>query len=150
MTGLLWQFALILELLGDPKGKVTVMGGGIHSRVAQKAFVTIQNADDVDRFLEVLGPAASDLALMPRLDLKMRTGIAAFLGERFSKGYTLRLSGVDETAREFRLTFREIQPGATCLKSQTLTHPYLLISIPKTSKQIHSEFESEVDVIECN
>ena len=35
MTSLLWQFALILELLGDPKGKATVMGGGIHSRVAQ-------------------------------------------------------------------------------------------------------------------
>ena len=86
---------------------------------------------------------------MPEVDFRRHVLVAAFLGQRMTGGYAVQISGVKETRRRLHLEFAEIRPGPGCLVSQELTHPYLLVAVPRSMKSLAPTFVPVPTVRDC-
>jgi len=144
-----WVFAIALEVLAGVQGQVIVLGGGTNSQVVEPGFLVIRDATDLDRLMEALGPDVSELSGLKPPNFEERIWIAAFLGTRTTLGYSLKVSEVNEIFGIIHIRFKEQRPAGDCMKSQTLTHPFLLVSVPRTLRGIEPELEEGADEMNC-
>ena len=84
---------------------------------------------------------------IPNIDFENKTLIAAFLGERNSGGYSIKIKSILETKKLITIITEENRPGKTCLSSAVMIYPFQLIEMPKTEKEIL--FSKTVKTNEC-
>lgn len=89
----------------------------------------------ISDFMEVCGNSVyrTDLAT---LDFENYDYIASFAGQKPNSGYSLALTSFVETDSSISITYSEVVPSVTNVTLQVITYPYMLIKIPKTSKNI--------------
>lgn len=89
----------------------------------------------ISDFTEVCGNSVyrADLAT---LDFQNYDYIASFAGQRPNSGYAMALTSFVETDSSISITYSEIVPSVTNVTLQVITYPYMLLKIPKTSKNI--------------
>jgi len=69
---------------------------------------------------------------IPVVDFKTNIVIAAFAGTKPTAGYDIRITGVEDNAMRL-VTVTLSTPDSSCLLAQSLTSPYQIMELPKTT-----------------
>ena len=73
-------------------------------------------------------------------DFARREAVLVAAGPRSSTGYTLHVDGVTEHGNSVDVVVREHTPSLHDRVVARLTYPLLLITIPKSQKQVHVRY----------
>jgi hypothetical protein len=73
---------------------------------------------------------------IPEIDFARREAILIATGPRSSTGYALRIVKVRETGDRIAVTARELTPALGEPVVARVTHPFRLITVPRTSKKL--------------
>ncbi|GEM_PF-5684373 len=89
----------------------------------------------------------SPIPALPDVDFSKEIIIAVFQGRRYTSGYSIQISNIDEKANGITIFVKEYSPGANCITSQVLTYPFYIVKIPRTTKDMG--FSTEEIVVNC-
>jgi hypothetical protein len=102
---------------------------------------TIAVARDRAKLARVFRKATSGRHLQPPgIDFARREAVLVVAGPRSSTGYTLNVDGVTERDDSLDVVVREHTPSLRDRVGARLTYPLLLITIPKSQKQVHVRY----------
>lgn len=83
----------------------------------------------------------------PFVDFDKETVVAVFLGTRATGGFTVVIEKATRDGDDLVVNWLEGRPGATCVVTQALTSPYVIVRVPKVTGTVR--FESRVTTYEC-
>jgi hypothetical protein len=75
----------------------------------------------------------SEAPPVPTIDFTREMLIAASLGTRPSGGYSITVDSVTSGGSELAIFVSAIAPGSTCAVTGALTHPVVIVAIPRTA-----------------
>jgi hypothetical protein len=76
----------------------------------------------------------------PRIDFARREAVLVTAGPRSSTGYALRVESVTVKGGTIDVIVRERTPGLGDQVVPRLTYPFLMITLPKSSKHVHVRY----------
>lgn len=62
--------------------------------------------------------------------------LAVFMGKKMTGGYSIEISSIIEKPDKLIVAVQMISPGKNCFVIQAITYPYLVVTVPKTNKEI--------------
>ena len=81
-------------------------------------------------------PPGRRVPVPPPIDYRHRIAIVFAPGPRSSTGYDVRVARIVDEGDRISLHFRELAPTLSDHVVARLTHPYRLITIPRTTKHL--------------
>jgi len=108
----------------------SVLAEGTNASISEKPVnYRITEAEEFAAMWDMLG--RSDV--IPRVDFKKQEVLAVFDGERATSGYTIGVQQVTNTEDTRIVEIAHTVPGEGCITAQSVTYPYVLIVVPKTT-----------------
>ncbi|MBI4895374.1 MAG: protease complex subunit PrcB family protein [Candidatus Aenigmarchaeota archaeon] len=89
----------------------------------------------------------SPIPPVPDVNFSKEMVVALFAGRKYTSGYYIEVSHIDEKVDGITVFVKEYSPGVNCLTSQVLTYPFNIVKIPRTEKEIG--FNTEEVVLNC-
>jgi hypothetical protein len=83
----------------------------------------------------------------PEVDFSQRTVLAIFVGQKNSLGYQVDVTGATIDDSKTKVSITMTVPGSSCLTGATITDPYDIVDIPKTTGPI--SFTSKTQTSNC-
>ncbi|MBU6491016.1 protease complex subunit PrcB family protein [Patescibacteria group bacterium] len=116
----------------NPPDKTTIpfteLAHGAHSSIPVRANYLITSEDQLSELWKMIDAGGQT----PKVDFATQSVIAIFAGQKPTAGYTIAVSNVEDAAtRDVTITLTS--PGGSCLLAQSLTAPYQVVELPKTS-----------------
>ena len=99
------------------------------STITDPVNYRLVSKEELSTLWEMLG--RTDLP--PKVDFEKSEVLAVFDGERATGGYSVVIGSVTNTEDTRIVLIRHTVPGKGCMVSEALTHPYILIEVPKTT-----------------
>lgn len=99
----------------------SLIEGPVNYRITQK--------EELAALWEMLG--RTDLA--PAVNFEKSEVLAVFDGERATGGYSVAIESITNTEDTRTVLIQHTVPGEGCMTMQSLTYPYTLIEVPKTT-----------------
>lgn len=107
---------------------------GTHSNVTSRVNYFITSPDELNELWKMINATSTP----PKVDFEKDAVIAVFAGQQPSAGYAIQVSKVvDSSARLVSIIIAKPDDG--CMKGQSLTTPYELVTIPTTSLPLAHE-----------
>lgn len=107
---------------------------GTYSNVTSRVNYFITSPDQLNELWKMINATSTP----PKVDFEKNAVIAVFAGQQPSAGYAIQVSKVvDSSARLVSITIAKPDDG--CIKGQSLTTPYELVTIPTTSLPLAHE-----------
>lgn len=107
---------------------------GTYSNVTSRVNYFITSPDQLNELWKMINATSTP----PKVDFEKNAVIAVFAGQQPSAGYAIQVSKVvDSSARLVSITIAK--PDSNCMKGQSLTTPYELVTIPTTSLPLAHE-----------
>ncbi len=72
----------------------------------------------------------------PSVDFSQQQLIVAALGERGTGGYDLEVAAAERAGGRLRVVVNEWVPGPTCMTTQALTQPVLVVAAPRAETEV--------------
>jgi PrcB C-terminal len=110
-----------------------------HALWPKAASRSFWKMEQLDRFLDRTFPEGAPKA--PRLDFSRRRLILVSAGPRSSTGYGVRIVRITERRSTIDVLATETTPSLDHPGVARLTSPYLLITIPATSKRVYVQWQ---------
>lgn len=73
---------------------------------------------------------------LPRINFTNYTVIAAFMGERRTGGYSIKIKKIKDSGKKITVYIKERTPKKRVLKTMSLTQPYHVIKVEKIKKPV--------------
>jgi PrcB C-terminal len=108
---------------------------GDHSSVERRVNYLVYSEAQMEQLWELIG--AVDAA--PEVDFTAFTVIGIFSGKQPTAGYEIAVDRIVDTEAR-NVTITTSRPGASCFPAKTMTEPYQVIVVPKTSLSYALEY----------
>lgn len=135
--------------VGKSEGPVTfsVISDGQNSgSITERKNFRIKDRAELDALWEMM--YATDGPPLPPIDFESNEVLAVFDGTHSSGGYEVRVASITDGALSRSIVILRRSPGDTCVTTDALTSPYVLIVLPKTTLPI--EREEVPEVVPCD
>ncbi len=125
-----------LERISGPKEAALMQWNGPFSSVSEPDVRIIKTPDEWQALWRDIGAPEAPIA-----DLQVYVGVAVFLGQRNTGGYSVKLlDSITENGKVI-IRYRELVPRG--ITFQALTYPYAVRLYPKTGADITAEAEKK-------
>ncbi len=112
----------------------TELAHGSHSTVARRTNYIITSSSELTELWKMIEVAGQP----PVIDFEKDEVIAVFAGKEPNAGYEIKVSQIeDSSVRKVTLTLTV--PGGSCLLAESITNPYQVIMLPKTTLDLAHE-----------
>ena len=71
----------------------------------------------------------------PFINFEKNTLVAVFIGARNSGGYMVNIDSINEGSKNLTVFVTETKPGKSCVVTDAITKPFVIVKIPKTDKK---------------
>ena len=112
----------------------TELRHGTQSSVSERVNYLIDTQAEFDRLWKVMGATGEK----PPVDFTTHSVIASFSGKKPTGGYAISIAKVEDTDVRM-VTVTVAKPGGGCMTAQSITAPYVLVEVPKTSLALAHE-----------
>jgi PrcB C-terminal len=129
--------------MGGGDSGVDILASGNHSNMKDQQYVAFTNQADFDSMWQKAFAGQSGAPDKPVVDFSKNMVLAIFIGEQPTGGFRIRISKVDTSGADIQVTFYGIQPGQNCRHPQTSTEPFLIATIPTSTKSVDFNPQSE-------
>lgn len=85
---------------------------------------------------EEMHTTMTPMPALPDVDFTREMIVGAFLGQKPTGGYSVRITRISQTAGGFQVDFKESRPSPDSIVTQALTQPYHLIVLSKHEGKI--------------
>jgi len=106
----------------------TELAHGTQSDVATRTNYLITSASELEKLWKMIDAKGNP----PVVDFAKSAVAAVFAGQKMTGGYAIAVSKVTD-AQDRVVTITLSSPDSTCLFTQSITAPYQIIKLPKTS-----------------
>jgi len=117
---------------------------GVHSNVQTRTNYLITSETELNKLWKMIDASGE----MPNVDFNKNYVAAVFAGAKPTVGYSVQVSKVEDTADARNVTVTLINPGSNCAEKSSVTAPYTLVELPKTS--LPFTHEDQVTTINCS
>jgi len=124
-----------------------VIHGGSYCSIVDKRQVVIKNNDDYQKLMNEVYKDLDQMPIIPEVDFTKNYVIAVFMGAKNTGGYAINFDKVIRRTGDLTVSVFETSPGAKCVVTQAVTHPYEIAKIPMIDKNI--KFKTKQRVNEC-
>lgn len=119
----------------------TLVSEGDQSNVETKDVLVITNAEQLKEVFATINSTRKPGIVMPEVDWKEESVIAAFVGTKSTAGYGLTIFQVRDKENERIYKFEEILPASgNEVVSMVMTTPYMIIKVKNDDKKITASF----------
>jgi hypothetical protein len=108
---------------------------GDHSSVERRVNYLVYSEAQMEQLWELIGAADAP----PGVDFTTSTVIGIFSGKQPTAGYEIAVDRIID-AETRNITITTSRPGVSCLPAKTMTEPYQVIVVPKTSLSYALEY----------
>jgi len=115
-----------------------VLDEGQTSGLTQQKFLTFHNEADFASFWNI--HSNGNLSNMPKVNFNRKMVIAAFLGERRTGGYAVRIENIVELETMLQVEVLVTKPEPGSERTMMITQPYTVVELPQTKKHIDYTF----------
>lgn len=105
------------------------LASGVRSSVPSRVNYLITSSSELVRLWAMLGTPAK----VPPVDFSKNEVVAVFAGQKPTTGYTIVVSKIQDDGAGRMVTVDVMEPNAGCATAQSLTEPYQIVQVPKTS-----------------
>lgn len=137
--GLITPVSVIKDpVAATPPGPVsfTLLAQDTHSGHADRKDYVIATAADWKKLWDMVQKNVTPKKPLPTVDFKKEIVLATFSGGHATGGYTIAVTGVQQTATTVEVSISETKPGAGALVTEEITAPYSIVKIATTDKSI--------------
>ncbi len=107
---------------------------GLQSKEKRRVNYLVQSTSELTRLWSMIDAAGTP----PAIDFSTDSVIAVFAGEQPTLGYSIEVTRIEDAAkRHVAVTFSK--PGGSCISGQSITSPYQVVKVPKTSLPLTHE-----------
>jgi hypothetical protein len=106
-----------------------VLDKGDRSQIMAAREVVVRTAAEWDALWRAHLPARQPAAV----DFSKEMVVGVFLGSKPTPGYGVTIASAAEEGGVLRVRYRETSPPPDAISAQVITHPYLIVAIPKSS-----------------
>ncbi len=129
---------------GDGPLDFEELARGSFSEVKDEQMLVIR---DRDRFRSVWRQTGRS-GDPPEVDFDSEMVVAAFVGERRTGGYSIRLREAEALGDEIHLRLRIEEPGRGCMVTQAHTQPWQIVKLPRVEGS--AKFDVYRDTVDCD
>ncbi len=112
-----------------------------------KREVTINSKDEYDNLMKDVYANLDQVPKAPVVNFEKNTLVAVFIGARNSGGYMVNIDSVTEGSKNLTVYVTETKPGKSCVVTDAITKPFVIMKIPKTEKKAVYKYSEIVN--EC-
>ncbi|MEA5445163.1 protease complex subunit PrcB family protein [Gammaproteobacteria bacterium AB-CW1] len=116
---------------------------GTQSRVSSESMTVIRDAEAFEGIWRQAGQRGEP----PAVDFEQFMVIAAFMGERRTGGYTVRVRSAERNEEGLKVRVRMEAPGRNCMVTQAFTQPFHLVRLPRVEGAV--DFEVNQETVDC-
>ena len=129
---------------GNPSASsfTTLVQGTNGGAQVETESVVIDNATDFAALWDEL--TTEDL---PSVDFTTDMVIAVIMGNQSSGGYSVAITAVDEADGVLTVSVTETSPGPGCMVTDSITNPYHVVSVAKTTAPV--SFAVSEEAVSC-
>jgi hypothetical protein len=110
------------------------LANGDRSKVTTRVNYLIKSSSELTELWKMIDASGQP----PDVDFKTDSVIAIFAGKKPTDGYSIAVSGVEDSgSRKVSITLTN--PGGSCLPAQIETSPYQIVEFPKTALPLTHE-----------
>ncbi|MCI0450563.1 MAG: protease complex subunit PrcB family protein [Chlorobi bacterium] len=124
-----------------------VIHGGSYCAIGEKKQVICKNNDDYQKLMNEVYKDLDQMPIIPEVDFSKNYVVAVFMGAKNTGGYAINFDKVIRRTADLTVSVFETSPGAKCIVTQAVTHPYEIAKIPKIDKNI--KFKTKLRTNEC-
>lgn len=114
---------------------------GVHERVNYLLVAP----DQLDSLWKEIGASSTE----PFVDFKKDTVLAVFAGTEPTAGYGIGVSGIEDQAGVRTVHISIQMPGSGCMAAETITHPFELVTVPKSSVPVELAHTYATSTVPC-
>ncbi|MGH8307791.1 MAG: protease complex subunit PrcB family protein [Gammaproteobacteria bacterium] len=129
--------------MGGGSSGLDILVSGQHSNIKDQQYMDIHNQADFDAMWQKAFANRSDAPDKPVVDFSKNMVLTAFIGDQPTGGYKIRFSNVDASGATVDVTVVATQPGQNCRHTQRSTEPFLIATIPASTKTVNINPQSE-------
>jgi len=129
--------------MGGGDSGANILATGSHSNMKDQQYSDIHNQADFDALWNKAFANQSSAPDKPVVDFSKDMVLAVFIGEQPTGGFRIRISKVDTSGADIEVTVVGIQPGQNCRHTQTSTEPFLIATIPASTKTVNFNAQAE-------
>lgn len=133
---------------GKSESGATVLAQGSHSSVKDQSAQDIHDQASFEKLWKDTFAEDKRPPQMPSVDFTKETVVAYYLGQMSHGGFDLRVQKAAPAAdgNSFDVTFLVIKPGDGCPRTtQDTTYPFLIATVPTTSKTINFDVQQRAN-----
>jgi PrcB C-terminal len=117
---------------------------GTHSAISEKRELKINNNDEYQKLMADVYKDLDQMPRIPEVDFNKYSVIAVFIGTRSSGGYTVSVDMVTVSDKGLNAGITETKPGKTCIVSDALTSPFVIVKFPKNDRKASFRYAQKV------
>jgi hypothetical protein len=121
---------------------VVTVAQGQQSGFPDPERMVIRDAGQWEKVWDRLSAGRLPREEAPEIDFDQRMLLGAFLGEKATGGYTIRIGELTEQNGSLRVTVVVESPGPDEMVTMALTSPYHIVSVPKRDTRVQFERRS--------
>jgi hypothetical protein len=121
---------------------VVTVAQGQQSGFADPEYIVIRDAGQWEKVWDRLSAGRLPREKAPEIDFDQRMLLGAFLGEKATGGYAIRIDELVEESSSLRATVVVESPGPDEMVTMALTSPYHIVSVPKRDTPVQFERRS--------
>jgi hypothetical protein len=127
------------QMMGDD---IVELARGNHSGEPAERMMVIRDATELARIWSATGERGDP----PAVDFEQFMVVAAFMGERRTGGYRVRVDSVSQSGDRMTVSVKMEAPGPGCMTTQALTQPYQIVKLPRLEGEVAFDIQQvEVD-----
>lgn len=119
----------------------TLTEGPYAGALTERKNYRIKSREEFDQLWQMI--YAGDGPNIPYIDFAESEVLAVFDGTHTTGGYAIEVASVEDNGSR-RIIIKHISPGETCMTTGSITSPFALVMLPKTTLPIVREDVEEV------
>lgn len=120
---------------------------GTFCAIDSKREAVINNKEEYDRLMQEVYANLDQVPKTPVVNFEKNTLVAVFSGAKNSGGYMVNIDSVIEGSKNLTVYVTETKPGKSCVVTDAITKPFVIMKIPKTDKKAVYKYSEIVN--EC-
>ncbi|MBE2217635.1 MAG: protease complex subunit PrcB family protein [Ignavibacteria bacterium] len=108
---------------------------GTFCAIDTKREEVINNKDEYDKLMKDVYANLDQVPKTPFVNFEKNTLVAVFTGARNSGGYMVNIDSITEGSKNLTVFVTETKPGKSCVVTDAITKPFVIVKIPKTDKK---------------
>ena len=108
---------------------------GTFCAIDTKREAVINNKEEYDRLMQDVYSNLDQVPKTPVVNFEKNTLVAVFSGAKNSGGYMVNIDSVTEGSKNLTVYVTETKPGKSCVVTDAITKPFVIVKIPKTDKK---------------